>query len=125
MGLLGYRDVQALLQLLTGTDPDSVALHRHLGAGAYGDLRIGPWGSATNATPPTITNGTQATFTVPVPGAVVGDLVLPPVLGISRAGLTVTAEITSANSATVVYSNTTGGSVTLLSHTVTVYTLRT
>ncbi|GAP38790.1 hypothetical protein ABXN37_27215 [Piscinibacter sakaiensis] len=108
----------------SGTAPDDSVRHRHLGAAAYTDMRIGPWGTATNATPPTIANGAQATFTVPVPGAVVGDLVLPPVLSISRAGLTVTAEISAANTATVVYSNTTGGSVTLASHTVTVYILR-
>ena len=66
---------------------------------------------------PSIANGAQATTTVTVTGAVLGDFVDRISLGVSAAALQLTGYVSSADTVTVVAKNDTGGTVDLASTT--------
>lgn len=70
-------------------------------------------GSATY-NPPNITSGSQATTTVTVTGAVLGNDALPS-FSLDLQGLNLTAYVSSANTVTCVFSNLTGGAIDLAS----------
>jgi hypothetical protein len=99
-----------------GTDPDQQPRNRELGSAAY--LNQTWLHASATFDPGSVANGAQTTTTVAVPGAVFGDFVLPPSLSISAAGMQVSGYIDAANSVTLIYQNTSGGSIDLASHTV-------
>lgn len=72
-------------------------------------------GSATYD-PPSLADGAGATTTVTVTGAALGDFAVPS-FSLSTQGITVTANVTSANTVTVRFQNETGGTIDLASGT--------
>jgi hypothetical protein len=72
-------------------------------------------GSATYD-PADIAVGGSLTTTVTVTGAAVGDFALAS-LSISNAGMTITANVTAADTVSVTYANLTAGALNLVSHT--------
>jgi hypothetical protein len=73
---------------------------------------------STTWDPASLANGASASTTVTVTGAAVGDIALCGFTSITAAGWQMTANITSANTASVTITNNTGGTVDLGSGTV-------
>lgn len=79
---------------------------------------VGTQGISGTATydPPSLTNATEAATTVTVTGAVLGDICAAS-FSLSTAGVKLSATITAADTATVIFRNDTGGTVDLASGT--------
>lgn len=73
--------------------------------------------------PPNILGGAQASTTVSVPGAALGDFAMAS-FGISQAGITVSAYVSAADVVTVVFFNGTGADVDLSSSTLRVKVIK-
>lgn len=74
-------------------------------------LYSGTYDSASLAT------GAGRSDTVTVPGVALGDMVLGISVGVSTAGLTITGNVTAANTVTLRLDNLTGGAVDMASTT--------
>lgn len=118
-----------LSDLSTGTNkqvfgnlPKEDNTKQYFGNALYG-ITNAYYGSAAYD-PPSTPNGAIQVQGLTVTGAQVGDLCLASFSGISGAGWTVTAEITSANNAAVTLRNDTGGTVDLPAGTLRVIALR-
>lgn len=64
-----------------------------------------------------LTDGTGASSTITVPGVQLGDMVLGRSMGVSTAGMTVTADVTAADTVIVRFQNESAGTVNLASTT--------
>lgn len=67
--------------------------------------------------PPSIANGAQATTTVTVQGAVLGDFCLAPSFSADTQGLVLSGQVTAADTVTVTLRNDTGAPIDLSSGT--------
>lgn len=85
--------------------------------------RINLTGTAT-WNPTIINNGAQASTTVTVTGAAIGDPAIAGFSSVTAAGWIISASVTSANTVTVTLMNHTGGNVDLASGTVTVIVMK-
>lgn len=79
-----------------------------------------PFGVSQACDPASIANGASESFAVAVPGVVFG-MVCYASLGISTAGMTLTATVSAAGTITATLTNNTGGAVDLASSTLTVF----
>lgn len=64
-----------------------------------------------------LATGAGRSDTITVPGVALGDMVIARSLGVSTAGLTLTADVTAANTVTLRLDNLTGGAVDMASTT--------
>jgi len=71
-----------------------------------------------------LTTGTNDIDTIAVPGVALGDVVLGVSLGVSLAGMQVTAYVSAADTVTVVFNNITAGTVNLAETTIKVLVAR-
>jgi len=90
--------------------------YRNAAFAPYGDIKLS--GSKTYD-PPNILNGAETTTTLAVTGAALGDFAVPS-FSLDLQGFKMTAYISSANVATVVLRNDTGGAIDLGSGTLSV-----
>jgi hypothetical protein len=79
-----------------------------------------PFGVSQTWNPASIANGASESLAVTVTGATFG-MVCSAVLGISTSGLTLTAQVSAADTITATLTNNTGGAIDLASSTLTVY----
>jgi hypothetical protein len=79
-----------------------------------------PFGVSQAWNPGSIANGASESLAVTVPGVVFG-MVCYASLGVSTAGMTLTATVSAADTITATLSNNTGGAVDLASSTLTVF----
>lgn len=79
-----------------------------------------PFGVSQTWNPASIANGASESLAVTVTGATFG-MVCSAVLGISTAGMTLTAQVTAADIITATLTNNTGGAIDLASSTLTVF----
>lgn len=105
----------AITALKAETDPFPVYLNQ-----TEGDARYVQLGNVLNASktwdPASLATGTQTTTTVTATGAVLGDYAMAS-FSLSTAGLILRADVTAADTVTVVLLNMTGGTVDLASGT--------
>lgn len=98
-----------------GVNPDQQPRGRDLGTAAF---QFQTWLHASATYDPgSVSSGGQTGTTIAVPGAAFGDFVHVS-LSISAAGMQVTGYISAADVVTLIYQNTSGGSIDLASHTV-------
>lgn len=64
-----------------------------------------------------LADGAGASSSITVPGVALGDMVIGRSLGVSTAGISVTADVTAANTVIVRFQNESGGTVDLASAT--------
>lgn len=88
--------------------------------GIFSDM----WEVSATIDADSLSTGTNDTDTITVPGIALGDVVVGVSLGVSLAGMQVTAYVSAANTVTIVFNNITGGTVNLASTTIKVLVAR-